>query len=193
VVAAGDGELLFREDWQESQPALPIDQGHVVHEDLVLSLHGPGMYGIKKSHHEWIENDPHYVWSGPCPGSWAVSLRHKSLLMDLSGSARVVWRTKQSGFRLLRLVIGFQDGTWLVSDIHDGVSADWRVFEIAVAKIRWRKLNIDRVTEADWAESVDLTKVTEIGFTDLMPGGASAACSRIDWIEVYGQWGGTPQ
>jgi hypothetical protein len=28
--------------------------------------------------------------------------------------------------------------------------------------------------------------VEEVGFTDLMPGGISAACSRLDWIEVYG-------
>jgi hypothetical protein len=29
--------------------------------------------------------------------------------------------------------------------------------------------------------------VDEIGFTDLMTGGASDACSRLDWIEVYGK------
>jgi len=29
--------------------------------------------------------------------------------------------------------------------------------------------------------------VDEIGFTDLMSGGKSAACSRVDWIEVYGR------
>lgn len=193
TAAAEDGQLLFREDWKESPPALPVDQDHVTHEDLILSLHGPGMYGIKKSHHDWIENDPYYVWSGPCPGTWAVSLRHRSRLMDLSGDARVVWRTKQSGFRQLRLIVGLSDGTWLISDTHDDVFPDWRVFEIAVSKIRWRKLDISRVTENDWVESADLTKITELGFTDLMPGGASSACSRVDWIEVYGTWGDSTQ
>ena len=33
----------------------------------------------------------------------------------------------------------------------------------------------------------DLSRVEEIGFTDLMAGGGSAACSRLDWIEVYGR------
>jgi hypothetical protein len=32
----------------------------------------------------------------------------------------------------------------------------------------------------------DLSKVDHIGFTDLMRGGKSIACSRLDWIEVYG-------
>jgi hypothetical protein len=34
---------------------------------------------------------------------------------------------------------------------------------------------------------LDLSRVDEIGFTDLMPGGGSDACSRLDWIEVYGK------
>ena len=33
----------------------------------------------------------------------------------------------------------------------------------------------------------DLTKVDEIGFTDLMNGASSPACTRLDWIEVYGK------
>jgi hypothetical protein len=189
VLAAEDGQLLFREDWKESEPSLPIDQSHVSHADLVLSLHGPGAFGIKKSHHDWIENDPFYVWSGPCPGTWAVSLQHRSKALDLSGNSRVRWRSKQSGFRQLRLILKLADGSWLVSDASDGFSPDWRVFETAISKLRWRKLDILRVTEGDWVESADLTSVAEVGFTDLMPGGASAACSRLDWIEVYGKWG----
>ena len=33
----------------------------------------------------------------------------------------------------------------------------------------------------------DLSRVDEIGFTDLMVGGQSEACSRLDWVEVYGK------
>lgn len=191
MVPAQNAQLLFREDWKETEPALPIDQSHVSQTDLLLSLHGPGMYGVKKSHHDWIENDPYYVWSGSCPGAWAVSLRHNSRGMDLSAAARVRWRSKQSGFRQLRLIVKLKSGQWLVSDAYDAVSTDWRVFEMEVSKLRWRELDIARVTEGDWVDSADLTGVEEVGFTDLMPGGASAACSRVDWIEVYGRWGGS--
>jgi len=190
IAAAEDGGLLFREDWKESEPALPIDQDHVANPKLHLSLHGPGLYGIKKSHHDWIENDPYYVWSGSCPGSWAVSLRHDTRRLDLSVDAKVKWRSKQSGFRQLRMVLKLSDGAWLVSDAHDDVSADWRVFQVELSKLRWRTLDISRVSEGEWVDSPRLDQVEEIGFTDLMPGGASAACSRLDWIEVYGSWGG---
>jgi hypothetical protein len=36
-------------------------------------------------------------------------------------------------------------------------------------------------------KEVNLSRVDEIGFTDLMTGGLSDACSRLDWIEVWGK------
>jgi hypothetical protein len=182
--------LLFREDWKESPAEIPLNQKHVSNPQLKVSLYGPGLHGIKKSHHDWIENDPYYVWSGACPGNWAVTLRSEQGPIDLSGNAKVRWRSRQSGFRQLRLILKLQDGKWLVSDISDDESEDWRVYEFDVSKARWRVLNISRVTEGAWVENPSLSHVEEIGFSDLMPGGVSAASSRLDWIEVYGKWAG---
>ncbi len=53
--------------------------------------------------------------------------------------------------------------------------------------IKWYVLNIDTITEKGKLDSADLSKVDEIGFTDLMRGGLSSASSRLDWIEVYGK------
>jgi hypothetical protein len=44
--------MFFREDWKELAAATPVTQEHVGHPDLIMSLHGPGKLGIKKSHHE---------------------------------------------------------------------------------------------------------------------------------------------
>ncbi len=43
------------------------------------------------------------------------------------------------------------------------------------------------MVEGAWEPKPDLSKVDEIGFTDLMTGGQSVACSRVDWIEVDGR------
>ena len=59
--------------------------------------------------------------------------------------------------------------------------------EFNFSGIRWRRLDIKTVTEGAWEPKPDLGKVDEIGFTDLMSGGQSAACSRVDWIEVDGR------
>jgi len=91
-----------------------------------MTLHGPGKAGIKKSHHDKPVDDPFYIWSGEATGNWAVTLRHKTALFDLRGMAKIRWRTKQAGFRQLRVVLGLADGTWLISDQADGESVDWR-------------------------------------------------------------------
>jgi hypothetical protein len=116
--------LFFREDWRETPPETPITQAHVANPDLVLTLHGPGRSGIKKSHHPNPADDPYYVWSGEAEGNWAVSLRHRSRLADLSGLAKIRWRSKQSGFRQLRVVLKLAEGVWLVSEQSDGESEE---------------------------------------------------------------------
>ena len=36
-------------------------------------------------------------------------------------------------------------------------------------------------------ERPDLSRVDEIGWSTLMTGGGTPACSRVDWIEIYGR------
>ncbi|MBK6281471.1 MAG: hypothetical protein IPF54_01320 [Draconibacterium sp.] len=59
--------------------------------------------------------------------------------------------------------------------------------EFNISDLRWYKLDINSVIEGEEVSNPDLSKVDEIGFTDLMKGGQSIACSRLDWIEVYGK------
>ncbi|MGC1240665.1 MAG: hypothetical protein WA874_03710 [Chryseosolibacter sp.] len=185
--AQSQEKLLFREDWKEIAAALPVTQEHVSNKDLVLALYGPASNAIKKSNHPEIPNDPFYIWSGECKGNWAVGLRHQNKLVDLTGNAKINFRSKQSGFRQLRIILKLGDGNWIVSDQYAGFTEDWTEKEFRVADIRWRKLNIENITEGPWVKSPDLSKVIEIGFTDLMAGGGTPASSRLDWIEVYGK------
>jgi hypothetical protein len=178
--------LFFREDWKETPPATPVTQEHVANPDLILTRHGPAQARIKKSHHDTPADDPYYVWSGEAEGGWAVSLRHRTGPVDLTGQARIRWRAKQSGFRQLRIILRLADGAWVVSDQYDGASGDWRVREFNLADLRWRTLDIEKLVEGRWAEA-DLSRVVEMGFSDLMRGGGTPASSRVDWIEVYGK------
>lgn len=179
--------LFFREDWKETPAAIPVTQEHVANADLLLATHGPGKAGIRKSHHDKPADDPYYIWSGECPANWAVSLRHKTAQVDLTGQAKIRWRSKQAGFRQLRILLKLADGAWLVSDADDGPSLDWREREFNLPDIRWRKLDLNTIVEGAWVDRPNLSRVDEIGFTDLMRGGQSIACSRLDWIEVYGK------
>ena len=180
-------ELFFREDWKETPAATPVTQEHVNNPDLLVSRYGPGEAGIKKSHHERPADDPFYVWSGEARGNWALTLRHKRSFVDLRGLAKIRWRSKQAGFRQLRIILKTASGQWIVSDDCDGSSGDWRTREFNLSDIRWRKLDIQAILEGDWVATPDLSRIDEVGVTDLMTGGNSIACSRLDWIEVYGK------
>jgi len=179
--------LFFREDWKEIPAATPVTQQHVSNSDLLMNLYGPGCDSIKKSHHDAPVDDPYYIWSGLCLGNWGVTLKNRAFYVDLSNYSKIVWRSKQSGLRELHIILKLADGTWLVSDQCDGESKDWRIHEFNLADIRWYKLDIKNVVEGLQVTSPDLSKVEEVGFTDLMRGGQSIACSRLDWIEVYGK------
>ena len=185
-----DPPRAFREDWKETPAATPVTQEHVANPDLVLTVHGPGADGVKKSHHDQPADDPYYIWSGDTTAPWAVSLRHRRGPIDLSGPARVRWRAKQSGFHELRLIVQVDTKQWLVADQSDGASADWREREFSIRDLTWRSLDITRIVEGRAVDKPDLSRVLAIGVTDLRAGGGTPASSRLDWIEVYGRIGG---
>jgi hypothetical protein len=112
-------------------------------------------------------------------------LRNKASYADLTGLAKIRWRTKQSGFRRLHIIVKLAGGAWMVSDPVEGASSDWRETEIAVADLRWRQLDIRALVEGAAAERPDLSRVDEIGWSTLMTGGGTPASSRVDWIEIY--------
>lgn len=178
--------LLFREDWKEISAEIPVTQEHVATPGLRLDLHGPGRDFIKKSHHDDKKNDPWYIWSGRCPMNWAVSLRYKDFA-DLSArGARIRWRTKQQGGRELHLLVKLPGDRWFVSDQSSPGSGDWAESELALEDLTWRHFNVITIAAEEAVDAPALEKIDEIGFTDLEPGGGSGACSRLDWIEVYG-------
>lgn len=185
ALAQGRPGLFFREDFKETPAENPVNQLHVANPDLTIQLYGPGRNQIKKSHHDTPADDPYYVWAGLAEGNWAVTFRHKNSLADLTGQAKIQWRAKQEGIRALHVIVKLADGTWLVSDQADGESRDWRVRDIIMADMTWRELDIDNVVEGRHVMRPDLSRVDEIGFTDLRRGGGSRSCSRLDWMEVY--------
>ena len=179
--------LFFREDWKEIPAEIPLNQNHVENTELIVQLYGVGMDSLKKSHHENPIDDPYYVWSGLCLGNWMVTVKHKTKNVDLTEFAKIKIRTKQSGLRELRISLKLANGDWLVSDQSVGSSKDWKITEFNIQDIVWHNLDAKRITETGVADNSDISNVEEIGFTDLMPGGESRACSRLDWIEVYGK------
>ena len=191
--------LFFREDWKladglpnvntPQEPEHALFQGDLANPNLELHLYGDksGLLAVKQLNN----NDITYVMTLMCASNCAVALRDKTNDVDLSGFATIRWRTKISGFHMLHPIVKLADGTWLVGDHAAGDSTDWVESQIQLEDVRWQALNIQDVIEGrgdKWIDHPDLSRVEEIGFTDLMRGGGHGAPgSRIDWIEVYGR------
>jgi len=193
----------LREDWKHvpaNTPEHPVVQESITTPGIELKIYGENKQGIGPDTGVWElqraspKDDPTFIYTGPCRVPCALALRHRDNYMDLTGLAKIRWRTKQTGFHMLRPIVKLADGTWLVGDYAEGPSVDWRETEFCFCDVRWHYLNIEKVVTtktSDWVEKVDLSRVDEVGFTDLMPGAAAdnghgtSGASRVDWIEVY--------
>jgi hypothetical protein len=185
--------LFFREEWKQvagGAEAAVIPAEAVANPNLELKLYGPGAKDIQLSGSAQNAANPLHLWTGLCEQVCAAALRDKDNLVDLTGLAMIRWATKVSGFHQVHPILKLADGTWLVGDHADGSTVDWHENEFSIADVRWRKLNIAKVvTTGDWVNNPDLSKVDEIGFTDLLPGSGHGlgGWSDVAKIEVYGK------
>jgi hypothetical protein len=182
--------LFFRETWKQTPAGgeHPTGQDQVASANLELKLYGDG----KDVQETGVDNTPNpvHLWTGLCTTPCAVALRDKDNYADLTGLAMIRWNVKIDGFHMLRPIIKLADGTWLIGDHADGYSVDWHLSEFSLADVRWRKFDSDKViATGEFVAAPDLSKVDEIGFTDLMAGGghSTSGWSDVAQFEVYGK------
>jgi hypothetical protein len=187
--AARRPALFFKEEWKQNEKndEHPITQAAVANPNLELKLYGPSSEHLQITGRAGDENNPIHVWSGECTTGCAVLLRDKTSFADLTGLARIRWNTKMSGFHQIRPIVKLADGNMYVGDKADGSSRDWIISEISFADLKWLKIDPARVVTTGNFVTVDLSKVDEIGFVDLMPGSGHGPGGWVDVaeIEVY--------
>jgi hypothetical protein len=157
---------------------------------LEMKLYGASAKDIQLTGSAGDENNPIHLWTGLCEGNCAMTLRDKANYVDLTGLARVRWLVKVSGFHQVHPIVKLANGTWLVGGHADGSIADWHEHDFSLAEVHWLRLDVEKVVaKGNWVEKPDLSRVDEIGFTDLMPGSGHGpgGWSDVAWIEVYGK------
>lgn len=183
--------LFFKEEWKQTAQGGEhpiVFDSTLSNPNLELKVYGPSSKELLLTGAVTDENNPIHIWTGMCTTPCAVALRHKTHTADLSGLARLRWNTKVSGFHQIRPIVKLADGTWLVGDRTDGTVRDWLFTEFSFGDVHWLRLDIARaVTTGTVLDKVDLSKVDEIGFVDLMPGSGHGQGGWVDvaQIEVY--------
>jgi hypothetical protein len=193
--------LLFREVWQQPPHTGPLDDENrritpkaLTNADLELRLYGTDARNIQVTEHNGIPD----LWTGFTNSPVALTLRHRTAYLDLTGLTRMRWRTRTENLHVLHPVVKLADGSLLVgsqtfSSPHrpmmgsTAYSGDFVVSEVTFDDQRWFQLDPVKVVTLKEVGNPDLSRVDEIGFVDLMPGGGHgfAGCSNVSWIEVY--------
>jgi hypothetical protein len=193
--------LLFREVWQQPPHTGPLNDENrritdqaLTNRDLELRLYGTDARNIQVTEHNGIPD----LWTGFTTSPVALTLRHKSAYLDLTGLTRMRWRTRTENLHVLHPVVKLADGTLLVGSQtfsspqrpmvgSNAFSGNFVVSEVTFDDQRWFQLDPTKVVVMKEVGSPDLSRVDEIGFVDLMPGGGHgfAGCSNVSWIEVY--------
>jgi hypothetical protein len=187
--------LFFRSEWTGTPKQHPVTQQDLANPKLELKLYGPSGKQIATASAgapSMTGGAPPHVFTGLCEQTCALALRDKNNFVDLSGLGKIRWNGKVSGLHRIHPIIKLADGTWLLGEHEDSNQFDFHLSEFTLAESRWIKLDIDRVvTRGNWLDrsAVDLTRVDEVGFTDLMPGSGHGDGGFMDmgWIEVYGK------
>ena len=99
---------------------------------------------------------------------------------------------------MLHPVVKLADGTLLVDSQtfespqrrmtgSKGYTGNFVVSEVTFDDQRWFELDPQKVVVKLEVNKPDLSRVDEIGYTDLMPGGGhgTAGCTNVSWIEAY--------
>jgi hypothetical protein len=193
--------LLFREVWQQPPHTGPLNdenrritQQALTNPDLELRLYGTDARNIQATEHNGIPD----LWNGFTTSPVALTLRYKNGYLDLTGLTRMRWRTRTENLHVLHPVVKLADGKLLVGSQtfqspqrrmvgSDGFTGDFVVSEVTFDDQRWFELDPERVVVKLEVNNPDLSRVDEIGYVDLMPGGGhgTAGCSNVSWIEVY--------
>jgi len=176
-------------------------QENVADPNVELHYYGAGAKQILTTGAPGSDVQPYGVWTGTAETPFAMTFRNKNNYVDLTGLAFIRWSTKTSGFHVVRPVVKLANGTLMVGDLDFASVPKRTLSEFSLTNVRWIKLDPEKVVTLNsgraaanpnneiWVPNPDLTKVDEIGFTDLMPGSGHGTGGYIELgnIEVYGK------
>jgi hypothetical protein len=193
--------LLFREAWQQPPHTGPLNDENrritpeaLTNKALTLQLYGLDARNIQVTSHNGIPD----LWNGFTTSPVALTLKLKDAYLDLTGLTRMRWRTRTENLHALHPVVKLADGRLLVGSQRfespqrrmvgaNGFTGNFVVSEVTFDDQRWFELDPEKVVVKLEVNDPDLSRVDEIGYVDLMPGGGhgTAGCTNVSWIELY--------
>jgi hypothetical protein len=182
--------LLFKEEWKQPPYTGALNDENrratgdaVTNPRLELKLYGTDARNVGVYNHEGRFD----VWTGVVTSPVAITLRDKGNYADLTGLARLRAIVRTLGLHVIHPVVKLADGTYLAGSRSVDTEGEFLQTEVAFGAMRWHKLDSQKVVTTVEVKNPDLTKVDEVGFVDLAPGGGHgiAGAFNLSTVELY--------
>jgi hypothetical protein len=182
--------LMFKEEWKQPRYTGTLNdenrratQDAVTNAKLELKLYGTAAKDVGVYAHEGRMD----LWNGVVKSPAAIMLRDKTSYADLSGLARLRAIVRTMGLHVIYPVVKLADGSYVAGTRGVNTEGDFLEVEIAFGGMRWHKFDPAAATTSAEVKNPDLTKVDEIGFVDLAPGGGHGVSGafNVSTIELF--------
>jgi len=189
-------------DMQLKMPPSQTGQTKVVQDNIVDPNLELKQYGLDEncnltSGTPGSATTPYSLWSGECEQPFATMFRPRTDSLDLTGTSKIRWTVKTSGFHAVRPIVKLLDGTMYAGEYSSESVPMLLTSEFVPAAIRWIKLDPKRLVTTRtpggqfnyiWANP-DLSQVDEVGFVDLMPGSGhgTGGYIHVSEFKVFGK------
>ena len=115
--------------------AQPITQANLANQNLILHVYGDPNQ-IRKAMHPLDD----YTYTGETTTNWALTVSDKASLWDATRGGRVRFKTQNTGYRFLHVVIKTADGRYFASEEGSGESSVWMEADYVLQDLHWRNL-----------------------------------------------------
>jgi hypothetical protein len=155
----------------------------VTNASLELKVYGEQSREIGVYNHESRMD----LWTGMANSPVAILLRSKTGALDLTGLARLRAIVRTGNLHVLHPALKLADGTLVAGTRTINTEGEFLATEVAFNNQRWYKVDPVKLTISTEVKAPDLSKIDEVGFIDLAPGGGhgSAGWANISTFELY--------
>ena len=182
--------LLYKEDWKQppytgtlNDENRRVTQDAIANPNLELKLYGADVKEVGVYNHEGRFD----LWNGIVTSPVAILLRHKTSSVDLTGLARLRAVVRTMALHSLCPVVRLADGSYVAGSRCINTDGEFLTTEVAFSGMRWFKFDPARVTTGAEVKDPNLSKVDEVGFADLAPGGGHgvSGAMNISTVELF--------
>src|SRR2546421_719106 len=182
--------LMFKEEWKQPPYTGTLNdenrratQDAVTNTKLELKLYGASAKDVGVYAHEGCMD----LWNGVVKSPMAIMLRDRTSYADLSGLARLRAVVRTMGLHVIYPVVKLADGSYIAGSRGANTEGDFLEVEVAFGGMRWHKFDPATATTSAEVKNPDLSKVGEIGFVDLAPGGGHGVSGafNLSTIELF--------